>query len=251
MTGRVYDLRRAEAEHEYDYMPDDEEIAQLTIESLMRKMRTDTRDGLDWLNAQARYRVLEIGCGGTYVAPVLARQGADVVGLDISRRGVTIAQKIAAQTAGGQRISFIIGDATHLPFPDACFDGVYGNGILHHLPITSARGEILRVLKPSGRAFFQEPLAHNPLLILYRRLHRQRYTPTERPLSFKSIADWAVGFAAWDHREYQLLAMPAYILGDKAPTIVVRLLEAADSLLRRGPRVVRMHFRYVLIRLTR
>lgn len=243
--------RRVEAEHVYDYMPDDEEIVQLTLEVLMRKVRTDTWDGFQWLRVGKGSRVLEIGCGGTHLAPILAMHGADVIGCDISRHGIDVAGKIACQVAGGGRPSFVLADATQLAFADASFDGVYGSGVLHHLPQEAARGEILRVLRPGANAFFVEPLIHNPLLKLYRCLNRGKYTPGERPLSFHDVDEWSVGFSSSDHREYHLLSVLAHMLGDRAPRAAVRWLEMADSLLSRGPTIVRKQFRYVLIRLTR
>lgn len=251
MTNSICDQRLAESERVYEYMPCDDEIAGLTREALMRKVRTDTWDGFEWLRVERESRVLEIGCGGSYLAPVLAMRGADVVGCDISRRGTEVAQRIACQVAGGGRPSFVLADATQSAFADASFDGVYGSGVLHHLPLAAARAEILRVLKPGANAFFVEPLLHNPLLKLYRWLNRGKYTPGERPLSFHDVDEWSVGFSSSDHREYQLLSVLAHMLGDRAPRPVVRWLEAADSLLSRGPTIVRKQFRYVLIRLTR
>ncbi len=43
-------------------------------------------------------------------------------------------------------------DAETLPFPDASFDLVYSNGVLHHTPNTSqVIDEIFRVLRPGGK----------------------------------------------------------------------------------------------------
>jgi SAM-dependent methyltransferase len=251
VTTSTRDQRLAESERVYEYMPCDDEIARLTRETLMRKVRTDTWDGFEWLRVERGSRILEIGCGGSYLAPVLAMRGADVVGCDISGRGTELAQKITRQVGSGGRPSFLLADATELPFADASCDGVYGSGVLHHLPVAAARAEILRVLKPGANAFFVEPLIHNPLLKLYRCMNRGKYTPGERPLSFHDVDEWSVGFSSADHREYQLLSGLVHMLGDRAPQAAVRWLEAADSLLSRGPTIMRKQFRYVLIRLTR
>ena len=48
---------------------------------------------------------------------------------------------------------FVHHDAETLPFDDDTFDLVYSNGVLHHTPNTAqAVAEMLRVLKPGGRA---------------------------------------------------------------------------------------------------
>jgi ubiquinone/menaquinone biosynthesis C-methylase UbiE len=54
------------------------------------------------------------------------------------------------------------GDAHHLPYDDATFDYVVGDGILHHLDDV-ALGEVHRVRKPGGRALFREPLLDSDL----------------------------------------------------------------------------------------
>jgi ubiquinone/menaquinone biosynthesis C-methylase UbiE len=47
---------------------------------------------------------------------------------------------------------FVHQDAEKLPFPDASFDLVYTNGVLHHTPNTSeVIDEIFRVLRPAER----------------------------------------------------------------------------------------------------
>jgi len=48
---------------------------------------------------------------------------------------------------------FIHHDAESLPFPNASFDLVYSNGVIHHTPNTVAVvDEIFRVLRPGARA---------------------------------------------------------------------------------------------------
>ena len=45
-----------------------------------------------------------------------------------------------------------------LDLPEASFDLVCGSGILHHLALERAYGEVARVLAPTGSAVFSEPL---------------------------------------------------------------------------------------------
>lgn len=96
-------------------------------------------------------RVLDAGCGGGRYSVALARLGAsDVVGLDFSETGVADARKRVAE-AGIPNVRFEVGSVLDLPYPDAAFDVVFSNGVIHH---TSdwRRGlaELLRVLKPGG-----------------------------------------------------------------------------------------------------
>ena len=86
---------------------------------------------------------------------------------------------------------------------------------------------------------------------LYRLINRQKYTPGEKPLSFRDVEEWSDGFSSSDHREYQLLSIAAHLLGKRVPRAAIERLEGLDSLLSRGPEIVRKQFRYVAVRLTR
>ena len=125
--------------------------------------------------------VLEYGCGLGGHAFLLADRGANVTGIDISEVAVAQAKHRAAGYSQGA-LTFMTADAENLHFPDNTFDLVCGTGILHHLDIARSLAEVKRVLKPGGRAVFYEPLGHNPLLNLYRRLTPGSHTADEHPL---------------------------------------------------------------------
>jgi SAM-dependent methyltransferase len=132
--------------------------------------------------ACAGKRVLEYGCGsGSYAVP-MARRGALVTGIDISRRCIEAARREAA-AAGFPDTEFIVMDAMDMDFPDESFDLVIGTGILHHLDLDRCFDELLRVLRPGGRAVFLEPLGHNPALNIFRRVTPQFRTNDEHPLT--------------------------------------------------------------------
>jgi len=96
-------------------------------------------------------RVLEIGGGlGTDLAQ-FARHGAVVTDVDLSSGHLALARENFALR--GLEGVFIHLDAERLPFPDASFDVVYSNGVIHHTPNTqSLVDEIRRVLRPGGLA---------------------------------------------------------------------------------------------------
>jgi ubiquinone/menaquinone biosynthesis C-methylase UbiE len=96
--------------------------------------------------------VLEIGSGAGAHSAVFARRGARMTSLDLTPdRVLATARKF--DLLDGIDAMAVQGDAARLPFPDASFDIVYSNGVLHHTPrIRLAVQEVHRVLRPGGRA---------------------------------------------------------------------------------------------------
>ena len=79
--------------------------------------------------------------------------------------------------------------------------------ILHHIDINKAAREVSRVLKPGGKAFFIEPLAHNPISNMWRRLSPSIRTSDEQPLSHPEISEMGRHFSSVKHQEYALLTL--------------------------------------------
>ena len=96
-------------------------------------------------------QVLEVGGGMGTDLSQFAKNGAIVTDVDLSGGHLQIAQENFR--VRGLTGRFVHHDAETLPFDDNAFDLVYSNGVLHHTPNTKrAVAEILRVLKPGGRA---------------------------------------------------------------------------------------------------
>jgi len=73
------------------------------------------------LPAQARF--LDLGCGTGKYSCLLKQYNMDVLGLDLSQRGI----RIARDRYPG--IKFIVGDVLNLPMPPASFDAVLCSGL--------------------------------------------------------------------------------------------------------------------------
>jgi len=74
-------------------------------------------------------RVLEIACGTGRFSVMLARGGADVVGLDVSSEMLGQAREKAHRA--GADAEWVRGDAARLPFPDDAFDAVLAMRFFH------------------------------------------------------------------------------------------------------------------------
>jgi ubiquinone/menaquinone biosynthesis C-methylase UbiE len=104
-------------------------------------------------------RVLEIGCGrGSGTEIIFERFGAtEVHAFDLDPKMVRLARTRLTRFLAPGRLRLEIGDATAIRAGDATYDAVFDFGILHHVPDwRAAVAEVVRVLKPGGRFFFEE-----------------------------------------------------------------------------------------------
>jgi ubiquinone/menaquinone biosynthesis C-methylase UbiE len=96
--------------------------------------------------------VLEIGFGMGTDHLSLARQGANLHGIDLTPRNREVVER--RFELYGESTTAITGDAENLPYPDNSFDFVYSFGVIHHSPDTERIiSEIHRVLRPGGRCW--------------------------------------------------------------------------------------------------
>lgn len=161
-------------------------------------------------------RVLEYGCGPGSEAFELARAGATVHGIDISPVAIDMAQRAAAERGVAERCSFEVMNAEALTFAPKSFDRICGSGILHHLDLARAFGEIARALKPGGRAIFVEPLGHNPAINWYRRRTPELRTADEHPLLARDLDEARKHFARVRPEFYALSVLAAVpLLGSR------------------------------------
>ncbi|MGE3877347.1 MAG: bifunctional 2-polyprenyl-6-hydroxyphenol methylase/3-demethylubiquinol 3-O-methyltransferase UbiG, partial [Parvibaculaceae bacterium] len=98
-------------------------------------------------------RVLDLGCGGGFMAEALARRGALVTGIDPSPGAIDIAWKHAAES--GLAINYAVGTGESLDLADRSFDIVVCVDVLEHVTdLDRVIAEIGRVLKPDGLFLF-------------------------------------------------------------------------------------------------
>jgi SAM-dependent methyltransferase len=155
-------------------------------------------------------RVLDLGCGDGANAVRLASAGATVCAIDLSL-GMVAATRDRVERAGlGHAVSAQQMSAEELGFADGSFDVIFGHSVIHHTDLRIARREVRRLLRPGGLAVFLEPLDHNPLLNLFRRLTPWRRTPTEKPLSDDEIRFFAEPFGRVRRREFYLASLAAF-----------------------------------------
>ena len=105
--------------------------------------------------------VLDAGSGLGGPARYLAETfGVRVEGVDLSPDYVAIARMLTGRTGLAERVTFLEGDLTHLPFKDARFDLVWTQHVAMNIADrVGLYRELRRVLKPRGRLAFYDPVA--------------------------------------------------------------------------------------------
>jgi SAM-dependent methyltransferase len=150
-------------------------------------------------------RVLEIGCGLETLAPALTEKAAQITAVDISPVAIERARQDASDR-GLSGIRYLVMNAEELAFPDGSFDLIFGASILHHLRLDRTYPRIARGLCDSGSAVFFEPLGHNALINLYRRLTPDQRTKDEHPLLMADLDAARAHFEQAEIRFYHLAA---------------------------------------------
>jgi len=180
-------------------------------------------------------RVLDFGCGSGVNSVLLAAKGADVVGVDISSSLRHIARR-RAELTGVPLPTFVAASAYSMPLPSSSVDVVFGIAILHHLDLPAASREIHRVLRPGGRAIFQEPIRNSELVKRLRAAipyKAEDVSPFEHPLTDGELAEFSRNFVM---RRCRSFSLPHVNISNVLPIVrnhVDRIYALDGALLRR------------------
>jgi ubiquinone/menaquinone biosynthesis C-methylase UbiE len=112
---------------------------------------------LDSANFPQRCVVVDVAAGsGDPALSIIKRlREGRVIAIDSSRPGLLLAKRQGDDLGLGSRLRLVQADAHKLPFPNSCADRVTCRfGIMFFTDIDTAFAEMLRVLKPGGRAAF-------------------------------------------------------------------------------------------------
>lgn len=129
--------------------------------------------------------ILDLGCGAGENSVYFSHKGARCVATDWSPAMVEVARRLAARYSVDIRTRTM--NATEIDFADETFDIVYASNLLHHVDTDAALKEIHRVLKTGGLACMWDPLKHNPVINIYRRIAKDVRSSHEHPLDINIV----------------------------------------------------------------
>ena len=187
-------------------------------------------------------KVVDFGCGKGWLTKTLASKGAEVWAFDVSDEAVKQNLAMVKNLNLQHRVHVDQMSAEALKYDSNIFDLIVGNAILHHVDLNTSIKEIKRVLKKGGRAYFMEPLGHNLLLNLYRRMTPHLRSADEVPMRFEQFTIMKDYFPKFEHEEYYFTVFFAlfwYCLGLKNLTLKTRdfLFKLDQLILGSFPRV--------------
>ena len=173
---------------------------------------TENRFALSQMLPIKGKHILDIGCGMGDTSIYFGLKGAKVDAVDISPGMISVVKKLASKYKLSRTVKAEVMVAEKLEFPDSTFDFVFGNGLLHHTNHKLTLKEVYRVLKPGGKAFFIEPLAHNFLINVYRKKASDVRTSTEKPLIYKELSNMTTEkFNNRYHKEFHFFTLLIFI----------------------------------------
>ncbi|MBN1435714.1 MAG: class I SAM-dependent methyltransferase [Sedimentisphaerales bacterium] len=129
----------------------------------------DMRVLVDWLLAEADFakgaRALDLGCGTGGLACYLARQGFEVMGVDLAATAIEAGRGEAQKR--GLKVEFAVGDVCEMDLGEGEFDLITDNHFLHCIVFDQERAKVLekirRALKAGGQYWLETMADHDQI----------------------------------------------------------------------------------------
>jgi 2-polyprenyl-6-hydroxyphenyl methylase / 3-demethylubiquinone-9 3-methyltransferase len=137
----------------HDWWAEDASFEILSLRYCMNPVRYEYfKRRLRELHLQGK-TVLDVGCGGGFLAEEFAGDGFAVTGIDPADRSLEAAREHAADN--NLEIDYRVGKGEALPFPDGSFDIVVCCDVLEHVDdVSLVISEVARTLKAGGVFFY-------------------------------------------------------------------------------------------------
>lgn len=133
-------------------------------------------------------QVLDVACGPGLVACTLAEVARHVTGIDLTPAMIEQAQA-RQQAKGLTNLTWLVGNAIPLPFPDSSFSVVITRYSMHHfLEPSGVLDEMVRLCSPGGRVAVIDVFTSSPEQAeVYNRVEKLRDPSHVRALSLEEL----------------------------------------------------------------
>jgi 2-polyprenyl-3-methyl-5-hydroxy-6-metoxy-1,4-benzoquinol methylase len=117
--------------------------------------------------------LLDVGCGGAWVAEYFTAKNTQVISLDVSTKNPIL----ALQKVNNVNHAAVVADVFHLPFASNTFDTIIASEVIEHLidPKLFVT-KLLDVLKPNGKLILMTP--YNEKIVYNMCVHCNHPTPS-------------------------------------------------------------------------
>ncbi len=233
---------QAEERIEHDFVPDLRQLKKVSwfYNNVWRDpefVKIHWMPRINFIIEQAKSRggkVLEPGCGYGMLSLEMARNGLDVVGVDLSPKSIEIANRYKAEnpftdTFGG--LDYRCGDFTEMEFPSESFDSVVFFRSLHHIANTKdVLSKVHRAMKPGANLLISEPVrAHFTEESARFALVLRTVLPTWEPFDKKLGVKWTD--TLWEEKVTEIFK--EYVLEDNyAQSPLDNITDNAEAIIR-------------------
>ncbi len=173
-------------------------------------------------------KILDLGCGDGDNAVFLAKKGAKVVAIDLSKEAINLTTAKIKGNHVEEMVKVMHMNGERTTFRDGEFDCVLGNAVLHHLDLARIGNELHRILKTKGLAVFREPVIFNKTLAAVRKIIPYRphaITPDERPLTGADVELLGEKFSKIDWWPFEAISRMHFLFSNRR---VIKFLHKID-----------------------